>query len=94
MFFEYALYRHPHIRTLVVGIFDLQLTAEDHTRPWNLTGNGLAAMDPAVPISEVADTYNFGQLDLMQVRVLRPHPLLAEPILRLEGCGVAATFYG
>jgi hypothetical protein len=76
LFSEYALYRHPHIRTVVVGIFDFQLTDEDHTRPWNLTGNGLVAIDPAVPISEVADAYNFGQLDLMQVRVLRALPFL------------------
>jgi hypothetical protein len=76
LLFEYALYRHPHIRTLVVGIFDFQLTTEDHTRPWNVIGNGLVAIDPAVPISEVADAYNFGRLDLMQVRVLRALPFL------------------
>ena len=76
LFSEYALHRQPHIRTLVVGIFDFQLTDEDHTRPWNLTGNGLVAIDPAVPISEVADAYSFGQLDLMQVRVLRALPFL------------------
>jgi hypothetical protein len=73
---EYALHRHPQIRTIVVGIFDFQLTVEDHTRPWNLIGNGLAAIDPAVPISEVADAYSFGQLDLMQLRVLRALPFL------------------
>src|SRR3954453_12948795 len=73
---EYALYRHPHIRTLVVGIFDFQLTAKDHTGPWNLIGNGLAALDPAVPISEVADAYNLGQVDLLQVRVQRALPFV------------------
>ena len=85
LLYEYALYRHPHIRTLVVGVFDFQLTAEDHTRPWNITGNGLVAIDSAVPISEVADAYNFGQLDLMQVRVLRALPFLPNRVSAWKG---------
>lgn len=76
LFFEYALHRDPYIRTLIVGVFDFQLTAKDDIRPADLIGNGLPAIDPAVPLSEVADAYNFDPLDMMQVRVLRAFPFL------------------
>jgi hypothetical protein len=76
LFFEYALSKQPHIRTLLVGIFDFQLTAEDKIGPSGLFGNGLPGIDPAVPISMVADAYHFDRWELLQVGVLRALPFL------------------
>jgi len=50
LLFDYAVQNHPGIHTLVLGIYDFQLTAPDHSRLSDLTGNRMVGIDRRFPI--------------------------------------------
>jgi hypothetical protein len=77
LLFDYAVQNHPGIHTLVLGIYDFQLTAPDHSRLSDLTGNRMVGIDRRFPISEVAAVYGFGLLDRVELEGLRMLPLVA-----------------
>jgi hypothetical protein len=77
LLFEYAVQNHCDIRTVVVGTYDFQLTAPDHTRPGDLTGNRMVGIDKRFPVSEVASVYGFGPVDTLELQMLRRLPMAA-----------------
>jgi hypothetical protein len=77
LLFDYAVQNHPHIHTVVVGFFDFQLTAPDHTKISDLTGNRMVGIDQRFPVSEVASVYGFGTLDRIELEAMRKLPLAA-----------------
>jgi hypothetical protein len=77
LLFEYAVRTHPGIRTLVVGIYDFQITEPDRTHVSELIGNRMVGIDRRFPISEVASVYGFGPLDDMEIEALRLMPAVA-----------------
>lgn len=77
LLFNYASGIHPGIRELVVGIYDFQLTAPDHTRLADLVGNRMVGTDKRFPLSEVASAYGFGRADRIKLELLRDVPMAA-----------------
>jgi hypothetical protein len=77
LLFNYAVKNHSGIRTLVVGIFDFQLTAEDHSRITDLTGNRMVGLDHRFPASEVAQAYGFSSLERLEISALQRAPMAA-----------------
>jgi hypothetical protein len=77
LLFEYAVRTHPEIRTLVVGIYDFQITEPDRTQVAGLVGNRMVGIDPRFPISEVASVYGFGPVDEVEIEALRLLPIVA-----------------
>jgi hypothetical protein len=77
LLFNYALRIHPSIRTVVVGIFDFQLTVPDRTQIADLTGNRIMATDSRFPLSEVASAYGFSPVGRMEFEAMRALPLVA-----------------
>lgn len=75
LLFNYAIKNHPGIRTLVVGIFDFQLTAEDHSHLGDLTGNRMVGLDRDFAASDVAQIYGFGTLERMELAGLQGLPM-------------------
>lgn len=77
LLFDYAIQRQPAVRTVVIGFFDLQLTAEVPSRVGDLTGNRMVAMDGSIPMSEVEATYGFDWSQRLAVEMMRELPLAA-----------------
>lgn len=77
LLFDYAVRNHPGVRTLVLGIYDFQLTAQDHSRLTDLTGNRMVGIDRRFPVSEVAAVYGFGRLDRVELEAMRRLPMAA-----------------
>jgi hypothetical protein len=77
LLFDYAVKNHPGIRTLVVGIFDFQLTAEDHSKITDLTGNRMVGLDRRFPASEVTRAYQFTTLEHLEISALQRAPMAA-----------------
>jgi hypothetical protein len=77
LLFEYAVRTHPGIRTLVVGIYDFQITESDRTEIADLNGNRMVGVERRFPLSEVASDYGFGPLDQLELEALRWLPLVA-----------------
>lgn len=77
LLFDYAVEKHPGIHTLVVGIYDFQLTAPDHSSVTDLTGNRMVGIDHRFPAAEVASTYGFGMVERAQLAILRAIPMAA-----------------
>ncbi len=77
LLFEYASELHPSIRTVVVGIFDFQLTEEGHDKALDLTGNRMVGLDRRFPVSQVAAVYGFGSVDRFEVALLQHLPMIA-----------------
>jgi hypothetical protein len=77
LLFDYATSGHPGIRTLVVGMYDFQLTKPDQTRLADLVGNRMVGIDHRFPFGEVASVYGFGTLDRIRLRLLRALPMAA-----------------
>jgi hypothetical protein len=77
LLFDYAVQNHPGIRTLVLGVYDFQLTVPDRSRLTGLTGNRMVGIDPRFPVSEVAAVYGFGPVERLELEAIRSLPLLA-----------------
>jgi hypothetical protein len=77
LLFHYAVAKHPGISTLVVGFFDFQLTAADHSRIADLRGNRMVGLDRRFPADEVAAAYDFGPMDRAELTLLRAFPMAA-----------------
>jgi len=77
LLFQYATDRFPAMHTLVVGMFDFQLTTDDSARPQDLTGNRMVAIDRTVPMNEVTEAYQFGPSQKLEVDFLRVTPMVA-----------------
>jgi hypothetical protein len=77
LLFDYAVRIHPDIRTVVVGIYDFQLTAPDHSRVTDLVGNRMVGFDRRFSVSEVAAVYGFGPLDKVEFEAMRMLPMAA-----------------
>lgn len=77
LLFNYAMRVHPEIRTVLVGVFDFQLTDDDESSPTDLTGNRMVGLNKAIPISDVSSAYKFGFLQTLEVRILRATPMAA-----------------
>ena len=77
LLFNYATGGHPGIRTLVVGMYDFQLTRPDQTRLSDLFGNRMVGVDRRFAFGEVAELYGFGAVDRMEFGVLRALPMAA-----------------
>lgn len=77
LLFNYAIGNHPGISSLVIGFYDFQLTAEDHSRLADLTGNRMVGLDRRFAPSTVAQAYGFGPLDQFDIAVLQYLPIAA-----------------
>jgi hypothetical protein len=77
LLFNYAVRTHPEIRTLVIGFFDQQLTADTKDHAIDLTGNRLVGFDHRFSSTEVSAVYGFGSLDRMELVILRRLPIAA-----------------
>ena len=77
LLFHYAVQEHPGISTLVVGIYDFQLTAPDHSHLADLAGNRMVGIDHRFPSAEVVETYNFGARDRAELALVRALPMAA-----------------
>lgn len=77
LLFDYAVKNHPNIRTLVVGIYDFQLTAEDHSKIADLTGNRMVGLDRRFPAAAVAQAYGFSPLERLEIAALQRTPMAA-----------------
>jgi hypothetical protein len=77
LLFNYALRNHAGIRTLVVGVYDFQLTAEDHSRLTDLTGNRMVGINRRFRPADVAAVYGFGTLERMEIGALQWLPMAA-----------------
>jgi hypothetical protein len=69
---SYALRSHPSIRTLVVGVYDFQLTENDPHTPSELTGTRGLGQDSSFSSQEVAAAYGFDRLQEAEFVLLRP----------------------
>ncbi len=77
LLFDYAVKNHSDIHTLVVGIYDFQLTAEDHSHIKDLTGNRMVGLDRRFPAAEVAHAYGFSPLERLEITALQRTPIAA-----------------
>ncbi len=77
LLFQYAVAKHSGIRTLVVGVFDFQLTKPDHASVSDLTGNRMIGIDRRFSASQVAAVYNFGMPERAELAILRALPMAA-----------------
>jgi hypothetical protein len=77
LLFDYAVQNHSGVRTLVLGIFDFQLTAQEHSRLTDLIGNRMVGIDRRFPVSEVIAVYGFDRLDRLELQVMRRLPMAA-----------------
>jgi hypothetical protein len=78
LLFRYARRLHPHLRTLVLGYYDFQLTTPDQTPPLGLIGNRMVGLDHRFPLAEVASVYHSTPRQRMTLAVLRNVPMLAD----------------
>jgi len=77
LLFNYALRIHPHLQTVVVGFYDLQLTLNQDL-PWNrLFGNAMVGIDPRFSLDEVDSAYSFDRLSRAEFRLGRALPMVA-----------------
>jgi len=77
LLFNYAYKRQPSIRTLVVGIYDFQLTTLVKSRMTDLMGNRMIAVDHRFGFDEVVSSYGFGAGDQVELGVARTLPMVA-----------------
>lgn len=77
LLFDYSSQCHPGIKTLILGIYDFQLTAPDHSQLSDLTGNRVLAVDRRFPASEVAAVYGFDRFQSAQFDAMRALPIVA-----------------
>ena len=77
LLFDYSLEHQAQVRMVAVGIFDFQLTAEDHSHPLDLTGNRVIGLDRRIEYKDVAETYGFGLRDRIELTILRHFPMAA-----------------
>jgi hypothetical protein len=77
LLFDFALRTPNHVHVVVVGAFDFQLTRPDDSKPVDLTGNRMAAIDRRIPMGDVDAAYSFGMLDHMEILALRALPMAA-----------------
>jgi len=77
LLFQYAVAKHAGIRTVVVGIFDFQLTHADDSSLTDLKGNRIVGLDGRFPVPEVAAAYGFGAKDRAELRLMRAFPMAA-----------------
>jgi hypothetical protein len=77
LLFNYALQSHAGIRTLVVGIYDFQLTAEDRSRLSDLTGNRMVGINRRFRPADVAAVYGFGTRERLEIAALQRLPMAA-----------------
>lgn len=78
LLFRYAQRQHPHLRTLILGYYDFQLTTPDQTPPFGLIGNRMVGLDHRFSLAEVAEVYHYGPRQRIALAVLRNVPLLAD----------------
>lgn len=74
---DYAFEQHPGISTLVVGFYDFQLTAGDHSHVADLKGNRMVGIDHRFSEAEVVDAYGFGAADRAELALTRAFPMAA-----------------
>lgn len=77
LLFSYAEQHHPELQTLVVGTMDFLLTAPDHSRPADLTGNRMVGLNREIPRKAVFDAYHFDGVQRLQILGLRMFPMAA-----------------
>jgi hypothetical protein len=77
LLYEYSTRCHPHMRLLVLGIYDFQLTAQKRPRVRELTGNRVLAVDHRFPVTEVAAAYGFDLWEDVQLEAMRVLPIVA-----------------
>jgi hypothetical protein len=77
LLFHYAVERNKDIHTLVVGMYDFQLTSHDKTKVADLVGNRMVGIDKRFPSGEVISAYGFGPFQSLQLHVLRNLPIAA-----------------
>lgn len=76
LLFHYAMQQHPGIRTLVVGLYDFQLTEPDTTEVSDFIYERMMVFDPRFPLGEVAAAYGFGPRQTLEMRLMRALPML------------------
>jgi len=76
LLFHYAMQQHPGIRTLVVGLYDFQLTEPDTTKVSDFIYERMMVFDPRFPVGEVAAAYGFGPRQTLEMRMVRVLPML------------------
>jgi hypothetical protein len=69
---EYALRCHPSVRTLVVGMFDFQLTEEHPHTPMSLTGTWGVGQDSRFSAQDIFSAYGFDRFQRAEFVALRP----------------------
>lgn len=77
LLFHYATRQHPGIRTLVVGLYDFQLTEPDTTQVSDLIYDRMMVFDSRFPLDEVAAAYGFDPRRALELRLVRALPMLA-----------------
>jgi hypothetical protein len=77
LLFQYTTETHPSVHMLVVGAYDFQLTADDHSAIGDLTGNRMVGLDPRFPPREVATIYGFGPVGRIEITLFQHLPLIA-----------------
>ena len=77
LLFNYSTQCHPGMRMMVLGIYDFQLTAPNHSRLSDLTGNRVLAIDHRFPVSEIAAVYGFDRFEQAEFEAMRVLPVVA-----------------
>lgn len=77
---QYALWTQPHLRTLVVGFYDYQLTEEASVTPADLLGNHGIALDERMPVPLVATVDHFNTVQTGELLLLRALPMAANRV--------------
>jgi hypothetical protein len=77
LLFEYAARTYPAIHTVVIGIFDFQLTAPVSRSVRDLVGNRMLGFDSRFPRPEVAAVYGLTWQEMAEIDAIRAVPLVA-----------------